>query len=116
MQGQDDESLATTGPLSQILDQEEGVKNVQTVRRSVQGENMRVLKQSAGERQPSGFGCRQSIHQTVFGRLQTELVQNSLSLERSSIIAASQQHVEAESLLSRKPGTQAILRWQVSDA
>lgn len=46
----------------------------------------------------------------MLGRLQAELLQNSLGLERGGIAAASQQHVEAESLLSRQPGAQAALR------
>lgn len=32
MQSEDDEPLTAAGPLPQVLDQEEGIKNVQTVR------------------------------------------------------------------------------------
>lgn len=110
MQRQDDETLAAVGPLPQVLDEKEGVEDVQTVRRSIQGEDVRVLKQPAGEGQSSGFGGRQGVHQAVLGRLQAELLQDSLGLERGSIAAASQQHVEAESLLCRQPGAQATFR------
>lgn len=80
------------------------------MRGSVQGEDVRVLEQPAGEGQSSGLGGRQGVHQTVFGRLQTELLQDGLGLERGGVAAASQQHVEAESLLSRQPGAQATFR------
>lgn len=52
----------------------------------------------------------------MFGRLQAELLQNSFGFERRGVAAASQQHVEAESLLSCQSGAQTTLRWQVSDA
>lgn len=110
MQGKDDETLTAAGPLPQVLDQEEGVEDVQTVRGSVQGDDVRVLKQPAGEGQSSGLGGRQGVHQAVLGRLQAELLQDSLGFERGGVATASQQHVEAESLLSRQPGAQAALR------
>lgn len=110
MQGQDDETLTAAGPLPQVLDQKEGVEDVQTMGRSIQGEDVRVLKQPASEGQSSGFGGRQGVHQAVLGRLQAELLQDSLGLERGGVAAASQQHVETESLLSRQSGTQATFR------
>lgn len=58
MQGQDDETLTAAGPLSQVLDQKEGIEDVQTMRGSVQGEDVRVLKQSAGKGQSPGLGGR----------------------------------------------------------
>jgi len=110
MQSQDNETLAAASPLPQVLDEEERIENVQTMRGSVQGEDVRVLKQPAGEGQSSSLGGCQSVHQAVLGRLQAELLQDSFGLERRGVASASQQHVEAESLLSRQPGTQTTLR------
>lgn len=102
--------------MSQVLDQEKGIKDVQTVRRSVQGEDVRVLEQPTSEGQTSCLGGRKGVHQAVLGRLQTELLQNRLGLEFGGVAATPQQHVKAQGLLSRQAGTQAALRWQVSDA
>lgn len=48
MQSEDDEPLTATGPLPQVLDQEEGVEDVQAVRGPVKGEDVRILQQSTG--------------------------------------------------------------------
>ena len=76
----EDDDPAARRPLTQILDQKEGVEDVHALRRLVQQNNVRVQQQVASDVEAPPLRQRQRRHPRVTHRTQTQILNQGRNL------------------------------------